>query len=112
RDVGEAIQATRSQVHEQKREVIEDVCRGERGVEFQGVEGGDPSVEDADVAQVEVAVAAARPAGASSGLDHGSKPGDLVFERAEQQVGRRLDAKAGSPIGLKPAQTIDDAAVA
>ena len=50
------------EVHEQERYIVKDVDGGEGIVEFDGVEKGRPAFDDANIAQMQVAVTVPDPA--------------------------------------------------
>ena len=57
--IGRAIQAAFDQIHEQKRQIVKHVARGDDGIEFQRVERDGLAVDNRDIAEMKVAVAAA-----------------------------------------------------
>ena len=63
------MQAAPDQVHQQEREVVEHVDGGETGVEFDGVEQRRPAVDQDNIAEMQVAVAAPHQAGALARLE-------------------------------------------
>ena len=58
-DVGRALQTALHQIHEQEGEIVEQIAGGDQRIELDGIEQNRAAVDQHDVAEVEVAVAAA-----------------------------------------------------
>jgi len=57
------------EVHDQERKVVEDVDAGEVLAELDGVEQGGPAADEADVVEVQVAVATPHQAGIAAPVE-------------------------------------------
>ena len=63
-DIGRWRQPALDQVHQQEGEIVEHVAGGDLGIEFDGVEQHRRAVEQNDIAEMQIAVAARDPPGA------------------------------------------------
>ena len=64
------------EVHQQKGEVVKDVDRGKLLGEFEAIELGRPVLEEADIAEVQVAVAVPDLALGAASIEHGPEGGE------------------------------------
>ena len=101
RDIGEMFQPEAPEVHQQKGEIVERVDLRERIGEFDAVEGRRLALEEADVAQDQIAMAVAR---ASPRVARVEESG-VAFDAAQRggRYGRRLrrSAPAARPAGSR-----------
>ena len=67
-------QAAIEQVHDKEGEVVEDVDRGQPLAELQAVEQHRPAVQEHDVGEVQVAMAAAHRAGLPAAVEQAGLP--------------------------------------
>jgi hypothetical protein len=73
------------QVHEQERQVVEQVAGGDGRVELDGVEQRGPPLEQDDVAEVQVAMAAAHVAGGRAHGEQGPEAPEAVAGRGRER---------------------------
>ena len=73
------------QIHHEKGQIVEHVPARDRVVELDGVEGRGLSVEQHDVAQVEIAVALPHEAGRAAAVQKGR----LALELGQRRSGQR-----------------------
>lgn len=85
-DVGRQRQIALVQVHEQEGEVVKHVARRDQRIEFHRVERNRPAIDQGDIAEMQVAVAAAHQPGAAAGDEQ--RP-DLA-QRGKARAGQRL----------------------
>ena len=97
--VGRLAIAARIEIHEQKGEVIQHVDGGQRLAELEGVERHGHVVDQHDVAEVQIAVAAAHAAGIAAR----DKEGLGTLEGGDETLG-----DVGMAIGQRARQLLDD----
>ena len=81
------------EIHQQKGEVIKDVDRGELLGEFEAIEQSRPVLDEADIAQVQVAVAVPDLARGAPPLEHGADRSEPL-QRALPDLGDALGGKS------------------
>ena len=64
------------EIHQQKGEVVKDVDRGQLLGEFEAIEQSRPLLEEADIAHVQIAVAAPDLALGAASIEHGADDGE------------------------------------
>src|SRR5215471_14645477 len=85
------------QIHQQKGEIIENVSTGQRIVELKAVEQRRLPVKEADVAKMQIAVAAAHLAGRAPAIQHRRKGRQSFAPFLEERV-HLLQREAGLPL--------------
>ena len=94
-DVGGGAEAAVDQVHQQEGEIVEDVAGGDQRIEFDGVERHRLAVDHRDIAEMEVAVAAAHQAVAAAQFEQRPPQRQRGAARARQM----RDIVRGKQIG-------------
>ena len=85
------------QVHDQEREIVEHVDAGDGVVELDGVEDPGPAVDDADVAQVQIAMAAAHEAGRQAPVEQRR----VAFQRRARGARESGDVARREEVGAR-----------
>ena len=113
--IGEIRQAAMPQVHQQECEVVEHVYGGDLVVELDAVEQARRAIEEADIAQVQIAMAAAQPALRTTPVEQRGVPRQRLAEgcveglrlpRRENMAGGKsgfVDVEDGRPCWRRPA---------
>src|SRR6516162_11412904 len=93
-EVGKIREPAMLEIHQQKGEIIKHVDRSELVREFEAIEQGRPAVEQADVAEMEVTVAAPHFSGRAPPVEQGSD-GREPLQRSLPDLDNNFSDKTG-----------------
>jgi hypothetical protein len=96
------LEAAMFQIHQQKRQIVEDVDAREAFVELQAIEKGRPAVDEANIPEMQIAMAMAHLAGRPPPVEQLRQDGDPFLPLLEKAL-HSIPAEPGSTRGCEAA---------